>query len=792
MARLPLLLLCVASSLLAATTPELLVEALLDFERYAESVWHDAPAPSGSGYFGDGVSDGNAGIRGSSGVALAYAALLAELPENEQAERRLARVAAALRYAAGTHKVSRRATCVDGKHWGFGWQTCLWAGSMGFACALLEDRLPADLVADCRRVLAAEADRMAKIPPPSGNRGDSKAEENAWNSNALALAAAWLEEGPREAWRHAAKAYLVNTYTVPEPGDEPLRKWISTVNLLPSFAMENHGFFHPTYQMVSGMSLGDSLLMAQRTDPAAARELAPFAEHNVLPTWRCLEHVLLDSGELGYPSGLDWALHGYGQISYYAWLATHFLNGEARWAAARLARLIRQRQRVNGDGRFTGESCPNGFYREAVCARRVAIAVLHFRQATPLPTPVPPAPGVAHLPDVKLILQRSPQGFIGISYGARVMAVVHPTAVEHDEAPFVTTPRSPGLLTLNGRRPQEARIAAAVFEDDGFACTFECSDGCLSSVRTRVAGTGDSLAFLEVPGGDIPPSPLLFPVGIENHPLTGKERVLRHAQGEIRVPERSGVRHELDTALSVSERLGMVAGPGGGLVYEAAKGYNRSGAAEDLLAFRPEDSRSPRYAVLLPGADLATTERVRASLRLSAEGEDQVLRYRTPGGKAVELRLPAAPPSVPFVRLQAPCQVTVANHHAQYPGERMVDRDPATFWVSSRDGVEVRPGDGPTPERPERIELSFPRSLIGGLLVVPRPRYGPRRLRIAAAGREVYAGTMGHEPLVVRFGEPVEAEAVVLTITQSHDPVHPGNPRNVQIAEIVPLQAQRD
>ena len=122
---------------------------------------------------------------------------------------------------------------------------------------------------------------------------------------------------------------------------------------------------------------------------------------------------------------MDWALHGYGQVSYYAWLATHLNDPLARWADARLAGLVAYRQEVNGDGRFTGESVPDGFYREAVMARRIAIAYLHHvRGEFPAGPMQPPPPLVRHLPDIKLILHRSRRGLVSVSYGARVMALV--------------------------------------------------------------------------------------------------------------------------------------------------------------------------------------------------------------------------------------------------------------------------------------------------------------------------------------------------------------------------------
>lgn len=781
---------CTATAVGLESAPDLLREALVDFERHAESVWHAAPAPAGSGYFGDGVSAGNAGIRGTCGVALAYAVLARELPGDPERSRRVERSIAALRYAAGTHRGVGKALCVDGKSWGFGWQTALWSGTMGFACALLGAEAPGDLVLDCRRIVAAEADRLAGIPPPSGSRGDSKAEENAWNSNVLALAAAWMADAPQApVWADGARRYLANTYTVPDPAEGPLRDWITTTNLLPSYAMENHGFFHPSYQMVSGMSLGDSLLMATLLNRSLAESLRPFAEHNVLPVWHCLQQVLLDSGELAYPSGLDWSLHGYGQVSYYAWLATHFQDPLARWAGEALARLLRQRQRVNGDGRFAGESCPNGFYHEAVAARRVAIALLHYRSGPPPPPPTAPGPFAAHLPDVRLLLHRSAHGFAAVSYGARVMGLVHPSAAAHADAPFVTTPLAPGLLTINGLLPRHAELRDVTVDDGGFACTLDLSDGFLSVCRVRVVSTGDSLALLELPGGDLPRrAPMAFPVGIENHPLTGPARLVAWDGGTRRVAERSGERFEAPAAgLSVDGRLGYLAGPDGRLVYAAAAGHNRNGAAEDKLTHVPDSSAAPRYAILLPGADLTTVQRVRASVAFGTADGVATLRYVTPGAAEAVLRIAADLPPPPFVRLPVPCEVRAANHHQRFPGSHMVDGDPETFWVSSPDGVAVVPGNGPTAARPEVIDVLFPKSVVGGVLIVPRPHYGPRTLRLEVAGEVAFSGAMRHEPLAVRLRTPVAVESLSLVVTSSHDPLHPNAPRNVQIAEIILL-----
>src|SRR5262245_4016421 len=105
------------------------LEALLRFEPWSESVWHDAPQIPGAGYFGDGGSEGNGAIRGNSGIALAYAVLVREFPDAPQRAHRLQRAAAALRYCALTHSTGPPdATCTDGKKWQHNWITGIRVG----------------------------------------------------------------------------------------------------------------------------------------------------------------------------------------------------------------------------------------------------------------------------------------------------------------------------------------------------------------------------------------------------------------------------------------------------------------------------------------------------------------------------------------------------------------------------------------------------------------------------------------------------------------------------------------
>lgn len=626
------------------------LQALLRFEPWAESVWKDYPAVTGAGYFGDGASGGNGGIRGSCGIALSYAVLIRALPQDPRRGHRLARVAAALRYATATHRSAEDSVpAVDGHRWGVtpamssgdprGWQSSLWASSLGFAAAMLDKELDPALLQACRRVVAAEADWLSRKPPPSGYRFDSKAEENAWQSNIAALAASWMPDDPRAArWLETAKRYLANTYTVPADSSGELSAWITTQTLYPSYALENHGFYHPTYQMVAGMSMGDAYLMARLINPSLAAELRPFAEHNVRKVWGFLQGIVLDSGDLAFPSGLDWSLHSFEHVSYLAWMAAHFREPQAQWAEPRLALQILERQAVNGDGRFVGESCPDGFYREAVEARRIAIAYLQdAAEGFPLAPGKAPAPFIAHYPDAGLIVQRSARALVTVSYGPKTMALVIPLGGRSAAQRFAISPNTGSLIGDGG----QTRLLSFKKQKGGFRAELQLDSRQGRRSRMIIASYPQGVVFLELPGDSCRlPGGRWLVAALENDPLTGGQRTLYGEGDSVVFPERSGQQGPAMTKgwVNVDQWLGVAAAGPGSFRYQAAGGYNRNGAAEDFLSFRPADSTAPRALLLLPGVPAAATRQAREHLHWKPHHQRLRLRGVLPGGHRFRIR----------------------------------------------------------------------------------------------------------------------------------------------------------
>ena len=638
------------------------LSCLTNFETYAESIWHtNAVGIADAGYWGDGGSTGNGAIRGNGGIAVAYATLCVALPNDPKFINRLVRVRQALNYDYNTH-ITGTYTTTSGNKWGWSgvstdWQTPEWSASMGLACILVQSNLPAATIAGVRTVIVSEADHRASIAPASGYVGDTKAEENAWQGNILVLAAAWMSTSNNAAtWLNTAKKYLVNTYTVANTNGDALAAWVTTTNLYPSFALQNHNFYHPTYEMVAGMSSGDSLLMARLANTNIAAQLQPFAEHNVMAVWtNNLNTLVTATGDFAYPAGVDWSVRDFEHNSFITWMATHFNDPLARWADNQLSQCVLYHQLKNGDGTFVGTSAnPGGgilFYREAVEARRTAIAWLHLNFADyPAGVMTAPTNTLMYNTDVQVIHQRSVFGTFSISYnGARTMANVEPAALSVPTNAFISSPRLPGILGLGALGdPASATVISYTTNMDGFNAEIKITSS-LGTTEEYIKSTGESIAIIEVPklnNGSTAASGGSFICGIENDPLTGGARLLEWSNNSTTITALSGTaRNVTNNWICVSGRYGLAAGPAGYFRYAATNnyyrtdsaGYSEAGEAEDALSFVESSQLAPRYAVWFPTKSALQTSNLTAQISWSTNSTTATLTFPGTNGVATTL-----------------------------------------------------------------------------------------------------------------------------------------------------------
>ena len=161
-------------------------------------------------------------------------------------------------------------------------------------------------------------------------------------------------------------------------------------------------------------------------------------------------------------------------------------------------------------------------------------------------------PSFEHLPNVGIIAQRGPFGFVSVCYGpqtngstARIMAVIEPPAVSVPTNAFLTTPRLPGIIGLGALgNPTAAQLISLVTNTHGFEAELQLQNGANGMTEVYVNCTGETVAVVEVPAaapGVVGTAAGSFSVGIENDPLVGGSRLVEWVGGSVIITNRSGL-----------------------------------------------------------------------------------------------------------------------------------------------------------------------------------------------------------------------------------------------------------
>lgn len=263
-----------------------------------------------------GTPSGEHGIRPNAATAKGLALLVRLAPDEvfpADFTREQARAAALslVRYLVRTHGTSGE-TCADDKPWRDQWQSAYWAAMAGDACWLLWDDLrPAErwLAA---RMICDEADRFVGVTPPVSEFSDSKAEENAWNSEVVSLAFNFFPAHPHHTlWRDTAIRWIAASFCTAQDAasatvvdGRPLKEWLTGPNLHDDFTLENHNRVHPDYMACT------YLLTSQVPVYAWGKNAPPAAIHrNVEAINAVVKRLATPEGSVIYPNGQDWGLH---------------------------------------------------------------------------------------------------------------------------------------------------------------------------------------------------------------------------------------------------------------------------------------------------------------------------------------------------------------------------------------------------------------------------------------------------------------------------------------------------
>jgi hypothetical protein len=130
-------------------------------------------------------------------------------------------------------------------------------------------------------------------------------------------------------------------------------------------------------------------------------------------------------------------------------------------------------------------------------------------------------------------------------------------------------------------------------------------------------------------------------------------------------------------------------------------------------------------------------------------------------------------------------RMTASSREEGYPILNARDDDDSTFWVSAGE----KPGEGPTPSRPEWIQYDFEqRQAVAGIAIRPRVRYAPRdcELQYSANGSRfetLRRFSLDNAPRFALEFDPVQARIVRLPIRSAYHVGYPEAPRSVQVRE---------
>lgn len=289
-------------------------------------------------------------------------------------------------YSYSTHKANRLFPNKDNRYWGSSegqgqWESSLWALSVAYSAFFQWDRLTEAQKEYILRLLESECEYELHRTIPTGYKGDTKAEENGWEADVLAVTLGLFPEHEKAPqWFERLREFAINSYS--HPSDAENRTVIDPEydskrvcdlylgpNLYEDYTLQNHNLFHTSYQNVVMQELGEAALALKlfQTELHGKEKWKTNAlmHNNQQVMDNVLNSLALADGELAMPNGNDWSLFLFDQITSYTTMAC-FLKDPAALLLENMAyKYIKARQKTTPDGSW--------LLRADVGARRMGV-----------------------------------------------------------------------------------------------------------------------------------------------------------------------------------------------------------------------------------------------------------------------------------------------------------------------------------------------------------------------------------------------------------------------------------
>lgn len=358
-----------------------LLQMLANSLTYAHNIWYDCAAPNSKGetcgYFkansaGQSNEDGvrtNADFSMICAFLCKYGKGKVTLPEGVTWDMVKDMAVKSLVFGYSTHKANKFKITSDNKYWGsvsnadHVWESSLWATSLAYASYFLNEELDESQKTYIYNMIKAECNYELERSIPTGYNGDTKAEENGWETNILSCALGlYPDDALAPKWFDRLRAFAINCYshdddaqntTVidPEYDETTVQDLYIGKNLYDDYTLQNHNYFHTSYQNVVMQELGESHLalhLFQGGNPKWKTNALMHNNQKVMDEVLC--RLALADGELAMPNGNDWSMFLYDQITSYTTAACFLRDPNALMLENLAYKHIKARQSTTQDG----------------------------------------------------------------------------------------------------------------------------------------------------------------------------------------------------------------------------------------------------------------------------------------------------------------------------------------------------------------------------------------------------------------------------------------------------------
>ena len=275
-------------------------------------------------------------------------------------------------FAYSTHKANRLKPCKGGRYWGStsaadaAWESSLWAMSVAYSAFFQWERLTTEQRGYIYNLLKAECNYELERDVPTGYLGDTKAEENGWEADVLAVTLGLFpDDALAPQWFERLRLFAINSYSQktdadnhtaidPDYDQTTVADLYRGQNLYDDYTLQNHNYFHTSYQNVVIQELGEAALALKLFQTALYGtekwKTNALMHNNDRVMKDVLSWLALSDGELAMPNGNDWSLFLYDQLTSYSTNACFLRDADALLLENRAYRMIRHRQQTTSDG----------------------------------------------------------------------------------------------------------------------------------------------------------------------------------------------------------------------------------------------------------------------------------------------------------------------------------------------------------------------------------------------------------------------------------------------------------